>query len=212
MSVSAPLFLHFGPSNSSNRHIVTQTKTGLYSPVHEHKQSLQRALLFMLIILLLWLHPVTEQHPTCVVANISPCFWATALILYSRMTHAIFASQSGWLLLQWRRITQEFDLMTLVLRTQRLFSDDRTKVSLWYIKRWVMSWEESRDVCFKLGTSFLKEDTLDVNISSSKYTIYWNLLQLNFKFHNFLYYQCQVLIIIFDWKRWEITMIKSEDR
>lgn len=47
-------------------------------------------MLFMLVILLLWIHPVTDQHPTGIVTNISHCFMATALILYSRAAHAFY--------------------------------------------------------------------------------------------------------------------------
>lgn len=61
-----------------------ETRPGQYRAV------LFICMLFMLIILLPWIHPVTDQHPTCIATNISHCFMATALIPYSLVTHAIF--------------------------------------------------------------------------------------------------------------------------
>lgn len=64
---------------------------------YRHKQGMTSTgavlficILLMLIILLPWIHPVTDQHPTCIATSISHCFMATALIPYSRVTHAVF--------------------------------------------------------------------------------------------------------------------------
>ena len=46
-----------------------------------YKAELLIGLLFMLITVLLWIHPGTDQHPTCIATNICHCFMATALIL-----------------------------------------------------------------------------------------------------------------------------------
>lgn len=112
------------------RHIQTHALT---RPA-QYRALLFICLLFMLIILLPWIHPVTDQRPTSIATNISYCFMATAPILYSRMTHA--ASVVVCVNRLQTRSVQESGMMAPVQRcymqsfTRGAQSDDGTKVSL----------------------------------------------------------------------------------
>lgn len=67
-------------------------------------------MLFVLIILLLWIHPVTDQHPTCVATKTS-VFMATGSFYTVAWLIAILEHRSqGWR--PRRGAVQESDLMT----------------------------------------------------------------------------------------------------
>lgn len=68
-----------------------------------------RALLFICISWLPWIHPATDQHPTCIASNISHCYMATALTPYNPMTHAISVAGGAGRLEHKRENVQESD-------------------------------------------------------------------------------------------------------
>lgn len=99
----------FGCSSLRNYTLIQQQRSQLIADMttystrdkHKHKQvpastepALFICILFMLIILLPWIHPVTDQHPTRIASNISHCLMATALLPYSRLvTCAVFIAR-----------------------------------------------------------------------------------------------------------------------
>lgn len=76
-------------------------------------------MLFMFIIWLPWIHPATDQHPTCIATNFSHCYMATALTLYTPMTHAISVAGGAGRLLHKRENVQEFDSKSRVQKLHR---------------------------------------------------------------------------------------------